>query len=86
MGDPLTRLSPAPSLSRGVLAGALRVPALLRWLISKALVSEVHLSRIIRRSLVILAVAMLVGTGLLVNRRDGLPKQTGEMLESAKCS
>jgi len=33
-----------------------------------------------------LLIAMLMGTASLVHRRDGVLKQTGEMLELAKCS
>ena len=62
------------------MAGALPVLGLLVWLIIKALVSEVHLTWIVISSLVILAVAMLVGTAFLVNRRDRAPKKTEELL------
>jgi hypothetical protein len=86
MGDVLTRLSPGSSLLRAVLAGALPVVGLLLRLISKALVSEAHFTWIVRSSLVIVAVAVLVGTAFGFNRCDGVAKQTGEMLESAKCS
>jgi len=86
MGDLLTRLSPGTSLLRAVLAGALPVVGLLLRRISKALVSEVQLTWIVRGSLVIVAVAMFVGTAFFVHRCDGVPKQTREMLESTKCS
>jgi hypothetical protein len=86
MGDLLTRLSLGSSLLRAVLAGALPVVGLLLRRISKALVSEVQLTWIVRGSLVIVAVAMFVGTAIVVPRCDGVAKQTGEMLESIKCS
>jgi hypothetical protein len=86
MGDFLTRLSLGTSLLRAVLADALLVVGLLLRLISKALVSEVHFTWIVRSSLVIVAAAMLVETTFVVHRCDGVPRQTGEMLESAKCS
>jgi ABC-type enterochelin transport system permease subunit len=86
MSDLLTRLSPGTSLSRAVLAGALPVVGLLLRRISKTLVSEVHFTWIVRSSLVIAAVAVLVGTAFVVHRWDGVAKQTAEIPESAKCS
>jgi hypothetical protein len=86
MGDFLTRLSPGTSLLRAVLAGALLVLGLPLPLISKSLVSEVHFTWIVRSSVVIVAATKFVGTAFVVHRRDGVPKQTGEMLEAAKCS
>jgi hypothetical protein len=86
MGDLLTRLSPGTTLLRAVLAGGLQVVRLFLRRISKALVSEAHFIWIVRNSLVIVAVAMLAGTAFVVNRRDGIAKQTAEMPESAKCS
>jgi hypothetical protein len=86
MGDLLTRLSPGARFLRAVLAGALPVVGSLLRLIWKVLVSEVHFTWIVRSPVVIVAVAEVVGTAFVVHRRDGVPKQTGEMLESAKCS
>jgi hypothetical protein len=76
---PLTRLG--TSLLRAVLAGALLVLGLLVWLISKALLSEVHFTWIVISSLPIGAVAMLVGTAFLVHRRKWRRKKSREMLE-----
>jgi hypothetical protein len=86
MGDFLTRLSLGTSLLRAVLADALLVVGLLLRLISKALVSEVHFTWIVRSSVVIVAATKFEGTAFVVHRCDGVPRQTGEMLESAKCS
>jgi PAS domain S-box-containing protein len=66
-------------LLRAILAGALPVLGLLLWLISKAFVNELHFTLIVISSLVIVAVAMLVGTAFLVHRRDGVPQKTGGM-------
>ena len=81
IGNLLTRLSPATSMLRAALAGALLVLGLLLWLISKALVSEVHFTWSIISSLVIAAVAMLMGTAFFVKRRHGVPQKTGEVLQ-----
>src|ERR1700677_1494219 len=80
MGVLLTRLSPGTSLLRAVPAGAQPGVGLLPRLISKALVSEVHFTWIVRSSL-----SMLVGNAFVVHRCEGAPKQTGEILESPKC-
>ena len=66
---------------RAVLAGALLVLGLLLWLISKALVSEVQFTWRIISSLVVAAVAMLMGTAFFVHRRHGVPQKTGEVLQ-----
>lgn len=79
MGDIVTRLGPGTSLLRAVFASALPVLGLLIWLISKA--SASHFTWIVISSLVMVAVAMLAGTAFLVNRRDGVPKKTGDVLQ-----
>jgi PAS domain S-box-containing protein len=81
MSNLLVRLSTGTSLLRAVLAGALPVLGLLLWLISKALVSGVHFTWIVISSHVIVAVAMLVGTAFVVNRRDGVRQKTGNALQ-----
>jgi PAS domain S-box-containing protein len=81
MGNLLSRPRPGTSLLRAVLAGALLVLGLLLWLISKALVSEVHFTWSIISSLVIAAVAVLMGTAFFVHRRDGVPQKTEEVLQ-----
>jgi PAS domain S-box-containing protein len=81
MGDLLTRLSPGTSFLRAALAGALPVLGLLVWLISKASVSEFHFTWIVISSLVIVAVAMLAGIAFLVNRRHGVQKITGRVMQ-----
>jgi hypothetical protein len=81
MGGFLTRLSPGTSLLRAVLAGALPVLGLLLWLISQAWVSEVHRTWSIISSLVIAAVAMLMGTAFFIHRRDGVPPKTAGGLQ-----
>ena len=77
----MTRLSLGTSFLRAVLAGTLPVLILLLWLISKALVGDVHFTWIVISSLVIAAVAMLMGTAFSVNRRDGVPQKRGEVLQ-----
>ena len=77
----LSRLSPATSLSRAAFAGALAVLGLLFWWFSKASVSDVHFTWIVKSSLVIVAAAMLVGTAFLVNRLDGVSKRIGRMMQ-----
>ena len=81
LGSRLSRLSPATSLSRAAFAGALAVLGLLFWRFSKASVSEVHFTWIVKSSLVIVAAAMLVGTAFLVNRLDGVSKRIGRMMQ-----
>jgi PAS domain S-box-containing protein len=81
LGGLLSRLGPVTSFLRAALAGVLPVLGLLVWLISTASVSGFHFTWIVISSLVIVVVAMLVGTAFLVNRRDGVPKKTRRVLQ-----